>query len=454
MQHTLIAVFDNRSDAQEAMDELLASGFSSQEVLLSRGDATGATDSLTGSPNDEFTEERQDEGIGASIRHWFSDMFGTDNSVHAQRYTEAVSRGHHVLTVTAADEPEVERAADIVERHGPMDIDEKAAEWAGGARIAHPESMRMSGAGGMQQPSPLGEQSVHLNVQPGSIGGDRNLFQQQSLTDPTPMGSTYQEPMGNGGNLSSGTVGHSLQHTFLQGSALEGSAIQSGSLQDTGMQGGSTAQGSSSSWQGSQQRDTTGVSGSYTGDTGEPGIVKRSGVRVFSRAATTDDDYYRSHWSSTYAGSGETYDDYAPAYGYGSDMARSENYRGRPWNDVEGELRSDWESRGTSGETTWEKFKHAVRHGWERMTGDFDADNDYRKHWNSNYALEGSNYDDYEPAYRYGSQMRSSDKFRGRDWGDVESDLRSDWDSRYGSGASTWEKFKAAVRHGWDRVTS
>jgi hypothetical protein len=447
MQHTLIAVFDNRNDAEEAKDELLASGFSSQEVQLSRGDATGATDSLTGLPNDEVAAERHGEGIGATIRHWLSDMFGSDNSVHAQRYSEAVSRGHHVLTVTAADEPEVERAADIVERHGPVDIDEKAAEWAGGARVSHRESMRMSGAGGLQQSASMGQQSASLDQQPGSIGGDRNLYQQQSLNDPTPMGSTYQEPLGSGGNLSSGTTGSSLQ-----GSSLEGSALQGGTSQ------GSNLQGSSGSLQGSQQRDTS-MSGSYPG-AGQAGTGARSGVRVFSRdplasGTSSDDEYYRKHWSSNYATSGETYDDYAPAYSYGSEKARSEDYRGRPWDDFESDLRSDWESRDLTGRSTWEKFKAAVRSGWDRITGDTASDSEYRKHWSSNYAYSGGSYDDYEPAYRYGSQMRGDARYQGRNWDEIESDLRSDWDSRYASGgASTWEKFKAAVRHGWDRVTS
>jgi hypothetical protein len=50
--------------------------------------------------------------------------------------------------------------------------------------------------------------------------------------------------------------------------------------------------------------------------------------------------------------------------------------------------------------------------------------------------------------------MRSSDKYRGRNWDEVESDLRSDWDTRNTrGGASTWERMKAAVRHGWDRMT-
>jgi uncharacterized protein (TIGR02271 family) len=186
--------------------------------------------------------------------------------------------------------------------------------------------------------------------------------------------------------------------------------------------------------------------------------VRRTEVEVEQlggAALSSNDDYFRKHWQSKYGSSGGTYDDYAPAYSYGSQMASSEKYRGRPWNDVESDLRTDWESRNKDGRSTWEKMKDAIRSGWERITGDTDADSAYRSHWTTNYASTGASYDDYLPAYRYGSEMRGNAKYSNRQWDDVESDLRTDWDTRYGSGgASTWDKMKAAVRHGWERMTS
>ena len=84
-----------------------------------------------------------------------------------------------------------------------------------------------------------------------------------------------------------------------------------------------------------------------------------------------------------------------------------------------------------------------------------DDDSYYRNHFTSTYGSSGAAYDDYAPAYSYGSQMASSGRYTGRQWDEIEPELRSDWDSRYGSGgASTWEKMKAAVRHGWDRITT
>ena len=44
-----------------------------------------------------------------------------------------------------------------------------------------------------------------------------------------------------------------------------------------------------------------------------------------------DDSSYRNHFTSTYGSSGAAYDDYAPAYSYGSQMASSGSYSGRQW---------------------------------------------------------------------------------------------------------------------------
>jgi uncharacterized protein (TIGR02271 family) len=549
MQHTLIAVFDNRADADRAKDDLLASGFDRADIKLSNSDPTGSTDSVTGSTTS--AAHATHEGIGASIKHFFADIFGTDSSDHAQRYSEAVTRGHHVLTVTTDSEPEVERAADVVERHGPVDIDEKHAEWAGGAGMASPESMRMSGAGGMQQSRGLSQQStLQSDTLAQQSDGDRNLFQQQSLNDDVPMGGTYQEPMGQSGVSLQAPQGSGS----LQGSSLEGSARSADSLPGQGLQGDLASQQRGASLTGSQQRDTS-LTGSQQRDTSTSAAipvvqeelkvgkreVQRGGVRIFSRVVETpvdqsiglreehvnverhkvdqpistndanafkeqtiemretaeeavvqksarvveevavnkkvsqreqhikdsvrhtevqvenlgagrsDEDYYRKHWTSNYGSAGGSYDDYAPAYSYGAQMAADRQYRGRAWNDVESDLRDSWERRNP-GASTWEKMKGAIRHGWDRITGEEAS----RSHWQSNYSSSGSDYDEYQPAYSYGSEMAGNDKYRGRKWDEVQSDLRSDWDTRYPgeAGGSSWERFKAAIRHGWDRMTS
>jgi len=83
---------------------------------------------------------------------------------------------------------------------------------------------------------------------------------------------------------------------------------------------------------------------------------------------SADDTYYRNHFDSNYGSAGGRYEDYAPAYGYGSTMAGNDQYRGRAWDDVEPSLRSDWETRNPGSTSTWEKMKASVRHGWNKIT--------------------------------------------------------------------------------------
>jgi len=570
MQHTLVAVFDNRSDAQNAMDELLASGFTRTDVNVSSADPTGQTDSVTGTTN--HTSEVH-ESIGAQIKHFFTGLFGSDNDDHVARYSDVVSRGHHVLTLVTESEPEVERAADIIERFGPVDLDERH-DLTGSASSLDPAMLAAGAAGGsgLQRDSSMSSQSEYREPSygAGSLSGEvgeRNSFATQDLNDPVPKGQTYQEPMG--GSM---RAGDSLQAGGSMDSEIAGNTLDNSTGRT--LQGSSSLQGSSDAslggtiQTGSMQRDTqrsdTLRTDSMQRDMGEqlneqrstaiPVVqedlkigkreVQRGGVRVFSRVVETpvdetvnlreehvnverrpvdrpisgadsaafkeqtiemrekaeeavvqktarvveevrvgkettqrqenihdtvrhtevqvenlgamdDDSYYRNDWKTNYSSLGGSYDDYAPAYRYGSEMRRNEKYRDRDWNDIESDLRSDWDSRyGSGGASTWEKMKAAVRRGWDKITPDSDDDSYYRNDWNTNYSSLGGSYDDYAPAYRYGSEMRRNEKYRDRDWSEVESDLRSDWDSRYGSGgASTWEKMKAAVRRGWDKIT-
>jgi hypothetical protein len=60
-------------------------------------------------------------------------------------------------------------------------------------------------------------------------------------------------------------------------------------------------------------------------------------------------------------------------------------------------------------------------------------------------------YDYYRPGYQYGYE--AANRYRGRDWNDVESDLRSGWDRFENRSQSTWEHIKDAVRDAWNRVT-
>lgn len=387
MQHTLVAVFDNRNDAKQAMDELLASRFTSANVRLSQGDTADTADSpanLSGAVAQPVAAH-EDDSIAASIRHFFSGIFGTDDSVHAQRYSSAVTRGHHVLTVGPVSEPEVERAADIVERFGPIDIDEESdgAEYgtAGADQIVRRDSASLQGS------QPISFQN-----------DDRAPFQQGNLNDAVPMGGTYQEPMGNNGNL-----GLSANQGNPGGQRMA-SSTGAMSMQD------GTQQGSLQRDMGAAPSPAQPAAG---GAAFAPTEIKRPGVRVFAR----DGGDVGNPDAGRLAGTG------ASTLGAGSGNAG-----------------------GTSAGPGNAEGTNALQQQ--------DNDAAYLAHYNSTYGNQGSKYDDVAPAYRYGSSLAADDRYRGRSWDDAESDIRTDWESRNAGSTSTWDKMKAAVRHGWERMTA
>ncbi len=384
MQHTLIAVFDNRSDAQKALEDLVASGFSRQMARLSEGDPTGQSSLQSASAARSSTAKAtpNDGSIGSSIKNFFSDIFGTDRSTDAQMYSEAVTRGHYVLTVTADSEPEVERAADIVERYGPVDIDEHSQQWSVGA-MGGQDSMRMGSGASMQAQGMSQQQSIQGDgMQGAGMQGGQYQGSQQRADDTTAIPVIQEELRVGKREVQRGgvriyqrvvetpvneTVGLREEHVNVERHAVDRpvTAADVNAFQETTIELRELAE------EAVVQKTARVVEEVVVGkevterQQNISDTVRHTEIEV-EQLTPDDDAYFRGHWSSNFADAGGTYDDYAPAYSYGSSMARSEMYRGRPWNDVEGSLRSDWETRNPN--STWENMKAAIRHGWERIT--------------------------------------------------------------------------------------
>ena len=64
------------------------------------------------------------------------------------------------------------------------------------------------------------------------------------------------------------------------------------------------------------------------------------------RFNTQEEPYWRETYQSRPYGKGRSYEELSPAYQYGWDSAH--RYQGRQWNDVENDLRSNWERSGSS----------------------------------------------------------------------------------------------------------
>jgi len=410
MQHTLIAVFDNRSDAQGAMNELLAAGFDSSTLRLSEESA--AKDMSASSITGATPGAGADEGIGASIKHFFTDLFSDDDdTAHRQKYSTALDRGHHALTVTASSEEEVERAADIVEGFGPVDIDEKAAQWGGqpgmGGEVAY-----SVGAGNAQSAGLSGAQQHDMgtststgtgaaaagNVQGGSLSGSQQRDMGTAGTAGTDTAIPVvqeqlkvgkREVQRGGVRVYSRIVETPVQENLslreehvhverrpvdqqIDPAAATAFKEQSIELRETGEEAvvqktARVVEEVVISKDVTERQESINDTVRHTEvEVEQLGTQPANDATAYGTQAADDDTAYRSHWTSNYATTGTPYEQYAPAYSYGSTMAGQ--YRGRQWNDVESDMRTQWEARNSGSPSTWEQFKGAIRHGWDSIT--------------------------------------------------------------------------------------
>jgi hypothetical protein len=307
MTHTLAAVFETRAEANRAKDELIHSGYDRDTITVSDSGSVAGTPRI----ND-------DASILESIKHMFSNLLGRE---HADQhvYAEALNRGHVVLTIHTHSMEAADRAADIVEEFSPIDIDEHETMWRASGWTGA-EVLRSSGAGMAQ----------------GSLGMQQSAPEQHGIL---PREKAVDFARSEQGLLTPG----SMQRGQAQAPAVVAPASVPISEQSTVQRSGMRI---------------------YPRETGKP---NQDSLDILRGDESGDDaEYFRSHWEKTFSYTGNTYQEYDPAYRYGESMAGNPGYKDKPWEHAEPELRSDWESKHP--QSSWEKFKEAVREGWDRVT--------------------------------------------------------------------------------------
>ena len=165
---------------------------------------------------------------------------------------------------------------------------------------------------------------------------------------------------------------------------------------------------------------------------------------------TGEVEYWREeHKTRPYAEKDRDFDrDYASAYGLG--LQGREKYAGRTWDDSETDLQKDWDSsRGTST-LEWNQARDAAKDSWDRADRTYstygESDGYFESRFDSvDYRGADETFDDYRPAYRYGTQSRT--RYGDRDWDDnMESELKQGWEKTKGNSRLTWERAKNAVK--------
>ena len=81
---------------------------------------------------------------------------------------------------------------------------------------------------------------------------------------------------------------------------------------------------------------------------------------------TVEIEYWRSNYASRpYVTPGADFRDYHPAYQHG--WEGHSRYQGRSFDEVEGELGSEWERRRGESSLSWDKARDASRDAWNRV---------------------------------------------------------------------------------------
>jgi hypothetical protein len=325
MTHTLAAVFETRAEATEAQQKLIQHGFDGGHIRITDSGSAAGTARID-----------DDSSILGSVKNMFSELIGND---HTDRhvYAEALNRGHTVLTVDTEDMAKADQAADILDDFNPIDID------------AHETMWRASGWTGAE-------------ILRSGTGMQQTTVVDAMQSAPEPHGIVRREE--------AVEFVRSEQGQLTQGSLQRGEIISP----DGPFAGDPLAEGQRTVQRSGMRiypRDVAATPNQDSLDilrgerTQEPvGNVNQDSLNILRGGSGDGDDYFRSHWEKTYTGG--TYQEYNPAYQYGESMAGTPAYQAKQWEHAEPELRTTWEN--TYPESTWDKFKDAVRAGWDRVT--------------------------------------------------------------------------------------
>ena len=146
MNQTVIGFFDDASEAQKAVEKLQQSGISRDRVDISRGKSgSSGTSSVSnergGSPGRETSDRTTSEGRTVDregrntkkVTDFFNNLFGGNDKDDADRYSKVAERSKAIVTVHAQSRDEAERASELLDDCGAIDVDERASQYGSSA---------------------------------------------------------------------------------------------------------------------------------------------------------------------------------------------------------------------------------------------------------------------------------------------------------------------------------
>jgi len=422
MKQIVVGVFDRYAAAQQAARVLEDQGFDHDHVHVTGTDQeTGSSSTSTTTTTSQASGDR-DEGVLGSIRNFFSDLFGPDDSQEVGTYAEAVRRGGAVVKVEVDEDSEAERARQALQQAGAVDIDERVEEWR---------------ASGWSPDTSFAGDRVERT------GMDTSGTERQTMTS----GLTTRDLSDTRTDTRSDTGTQSLRDTGAGEEGVipivkEDLAIGKRTMQTGGVRVYSRVVERPVEESVQLRTERAEVHREKVDRPAtEADLANLQDRTIEVREMTEKPVVQKEARVVEEVSVGKHVENRTETV---RDTVRSTEVEVQ---NLEGSSRMDTDTRSgmVAGDSSM-----TDRTTTTRRTSFEDYDSDFRSDFNTNYASSGAKYDDYEPAYRYGHSLRSDQRYSGRQWDDIESDVRTDWERR--NPGSAWERAKASVRHAWERV--
>lgn len=126
MATTLVGIFDEYTQAQAAVQALAQAGIKQGDIQVAKNDHPNGYATYGGAKSKDYATGTS---IGNKIGDFFSNLLGSDvDDDERGVYSEAVRRGSTVVTARVEDNM-VDRAADIMNRNGVVNVDSRMAQY-------------------------------------------------------------------------------------------------------------------------------------------------------------------------------------------------------------------------------------------------------------------------------------------------------------------------------------
>ncbi len=148
MSQTITAMYDKASAAETAVRKLVAAGIPRASIKM----VAGAADTTTRTGT-SYDHTRDEGGFWSSLK----DLFIPEEDRYA--YSEGLSRGGTMLTVTA-DDDHSDKAMDILEEEGSIDFEERETAWRSEGWTGYPAPSATTSASSVGTTAAVGTTAV------------------------------------------------------------------------------------------------------------------------------------------------------------------------------------------------------------------------------------------------------------------------------------------------------